>query len=514
VKFPIVSGRVLPLCAALLAGVAVTTAAPGDTLAAKQAKVPIAIGSISGPQSAKIRKKVMEVLRKGGTYEVTDAEDVKAGGTTNSYATMAKALGAEAIVVGVVSKRFNLTLTVYGANGERLDTVELQGGGGSFGLLKKIQDELEIVIADPIGKGKPGGGAGAKAADADADKGKKAPEEEEPEIAEESEPEAPVDGEDAGGASEGDSGGDSGGGEVETPSEHAKPGLRPLEVIVGGRGYNRDFRYTGVRRYTDLDGTELHPYKLPLGPALLAMLRFYPGALFRDDAWSHIGISAGYEFGIATTTDYQGTALSTSSGAWQVGLRGRLPIATHELGIFAEYGAHTFVMKGDEVSAPGRPYAVVPDEKFTFIRTGIDAQFRFGKVLLGAHVAPRFMRSLAELDLGGVWFPGATGSGIDAGIMGGYDVLSFLSIVGGADFLRYGFDFNGMPPCEFQERRCVVAGGATDTYISGWLGVMFRLDGSAATTEASVTTDASATSTDAGDTTDASDTTDDGADAE
>jgi hypothetical protein len=501
VKFPIVSRRVLPLCAALLAGVAATTVVPRDVMAAKQAKVPIAIGSVSGPQSAKIRKKVMEVLRKGGTYEVTDAEDIKTGATTNSYATMAKALGAEAIIVGVVSKRFNLTLTVYGTNGERIDTVELEGGGGSFGLIKKIQDELEITIADPIAKGKPGGAA-AKAPVADPDKEKKAPEEEEPAIGEDGETEPPVEGgEEPAGDTGGESEADSGGGAADTPSEHEKAGLRPLEVTVGARGYNRAFRYTGVRPNTDASGTELHPYTLPLGPSVIAMLRFYPGALFRDDAWSHIGISAAYEFGIATKTQYGATALSTSSGSWQVGVRGRLPIATHELGIFAEYGRHTFIMLGDEVSAPPKPYAVVPDVKYAFIRTGIDAQFRFGKVIAGAHIAPRFLRSLAELDLAGVWFPGATGSGVDAGVMAGYDVLSFLSVVGGGDILRYGFDFNGMPPCAFMEQRCVVAGGATDTYISGWLGVMFRLDGSAATTDASAaattTTDASTTDADA-----------------
>lgn len=499
---PIVFRRVLPICAALLAGVATAVVVPRDVMAAKVAKVPIAVGSFAGPQATKIRAKVMEVLRKSGSYEVTDAEDIKPGASTAAYANMAKAMGANAIIVGVVSKRFNLTLTVYGGNGARVDALEVKGGG-SFALIKKVENELEITIADPIARAKPGGGGAAAAKPAadepkggKADAGKKpaADEEEEPEIGEETEP--PAEGGDGGGESSGDSGGDSGGDagstDVDAPSEHAKPGLRPLEVIAGLRGYSRTFDYTSVREHTDTSDTELHPYSLPLGPAVIAALRFYPGALFRDDAWSHIGLSARYEFGIATNTQYSQTQpdrttkvtnLTTSSASWMVGLRGRLPIGTHELGMFGEYGTHSFILKGDEAAKPGQPYALVPDTNYTFIRTGVDARFHFGNVMFGGHFAPRFMQSVREIDLKGVWFPGATGAGVDFGIEGGYSILPLLSIVGGVDVLRYGFDFNGMPDCKPDAVRCVVAGGATDTYMSGWLGVMLHLDGNAAAAE-------------------------------
>lgn len=511
---PIISRRVLPLCAALIAGVATTVAVPRDVMAAKAAKVPIAVGSFAGPQAAKIRAKVMDVLRKSGSYEVTDAEDIKPGATTATYANMAQAMAANAIVVGVISKRFNLTLTVYGGNGARVDALEVKGGG-SFALIKKIENELEITIADPIARAKPAGGAAAKpAAAAEKPKGKAAAakpaaakppadEEEEPEIGEDGEVEPPVEGGDAeggdaeGGDAEGGESGESGGEEtsdVDAPSEHDKPGLRPLEVIAGLRGYSRSFAYTSIRERTDLDNTQLRTYELPLGPAIIGALRFYPGALFRDDAWSHIGLSARYEFGIATNTEYgqrqlDGTTkitnLSTSSASWMVGLRGRLPISAHEVGMFAEYGTHSFILMGDESYGVNKPYALVPDTNYTFIRTGVDARFHFGKVVVGGHFAPRFMQSVKEIDLPGVWFPGATGSGVDFGIMGGYSVLPFLSVVGGVDILRYGFDFNGMPDCPTvpAPRRCVVAGGATDTYLSGWLGVMLHLDGNAAHAE-------------------------------
>jgi len=492
---PLLSRRALTLCAALLTGV-VWHGAPRDAVAkpATAAKVPIAVGSFAGPQQTKVRAKVMDVLRKSGSYEVTDAEDIKPGAKTAAYASMAQAMGVNAIVVGVISKRHNLTITVYDANGARVDAIEIKGGGGSFGLLKAVDNELEISIADPIARAKPASGGGKKAAAAAAVAPKAAAtppkpaagEEEEPEISEDGEVEEPVEGE-ASGEGEGEASGEasaSAGEDVDAPSAPSEPGLRPLEVIVGLRGYRRTFDYTDVRKNTDLLGTQLHPYELPLAPAIIASLRFYPAALFSNGFLSHVGITGRYELTVATGTTYseQGvtTALDTSAASWHLGLRGRITLGPHELGVFAEYGTQTFLLRGDENPVPLKPYALVPDVTYTFVRTGIDARFYFGKVIVGGQVAPRFLTSLHEIDLAGIWFPGATGSGLDFGVMGGYRVLPYLSVVGGVDILRYGFDFNGMPDCPPNPQRCPVAGGATDTYPSAWLAAMFHLDGSAA----------------------------------
>ncbi len=149
---------------------------------------------------------------------------------------------------------------------------------------------------------------------------------------------------------------------------------------------------------------------------------------------------------------------------FQVGLRGRIPLGAHELGIFAEYGKHKFTSSGDE-SNP-----LVPDVDYSYIRPGLDGRFRFGEIMLGVHIAPRFLLSMGELDLEDVWFPGATGSGLDAGAEFGYSVLSSLDIVAGFDWVKYGFDFNAIP-----DDNPMVAGGATDTYISGRLGILYRL---------------------------------------
>lgn len=510
-QIPLLSRRALPLCAALLTGV-VWHGVPRDAEAkpATAAKIPIAVGSFAGPQQTKVRAKVMDVLRKSGSYEVTDAEDIKPGAKKAAYASMAQAMGVNAIVVGVISKRHNLTVTVYDANGARVDAIEIKGGGGSFGLQKAIDNELEISIADPIARAKPGsssgkpasgGGKKAAGAAAVAPKGGATPpatkagagEEEEPELTEDGEIEEPVEGEGEG-EGEGDASGEaseSEGEDVDAPSAPSEPGLRPVEVMVGLRGYSRAFEYTDPQSNKDYLNTQLNTYELPLAPAIILSGRFYPAALFSNGWLSHVGLTGRYELTVATGTTYSEktdtgqtvtTALDTSAAAWHLGLRGRLTLGPHELGMFAEYGTQSFILKGDEEPVPLKPYALVPDVTYTFIRTGIDLRLYFGKVLLGGHVAPRFLTSLHEIDLAGIWFPGATGSGLDFGVMGGYRLLPFLSVVGGVDVLRYGFDFNGIPDCPSMPwaQRCPVAGGATDTYLSGYIAAMFHLDGSAA----------------------------------
>jgi hypothetical protein len=166
--------------------------------------------------------------------------------------------------------------------------------------------------------------------------------------------------------------------------------------------------------------------------------------------------------------------LNTTSQAWDVGLRGRIPIGPAEISLFAEYGAQTFILEGDEGGAKLAP--LVPDVQYTFVRLGGEARVRVAKVLMGGHIAPRILTSLHKIDLPYVWFPGATGWGLDFGLMLGYGVLPFMEVVLNADFTGYGFDFNPVPTDPLLAP--VVAGGATDRYNSLSLGVKFTLGGS------------------------------------
>jgi len=481
--------------------VSVSRAVYAKPPAAKAAKQPIGVGGFSGPQATKVRARVLKVLRESGSYEVTEVEDVKPGASAQTYQNMAQGIAADAIVVGTVSQSANLTIGVYGTNGARVDAIQIKGGTFPK-LYKAIDNEVEIAVADPLERAHSGGkGAAAAAAPAAAApaaaaaKGGDDEDEDEPPakpakpaakaaVAKEDTEEA-VESDESSEAPSSDDSDDSS--SSEAPAESEK-GLRPLELGLGIRAYNRNFKYTG-QTYADPYANPprtLYPYSLAIAPTIWLAGRFYPGALFTNGPLSHIGIQFRYEYGFATTANYSQpanngtnaviqTQLKTKASEYQIGLRGRVPIGPHELGIFGLYGNHSFVLAGDEDPNKGTtaPYAVVPDVHYHYLRFGLDARLYFSKLMIGAQVAPRFLTSMKEIDKGGVWFPGATGSGLDLGATAGWQLLPWLMPAVGFDMVRYGFDFNNTP---ISPKQTVVAGGATDTYISGWVGAFATFD--------------------------------------
>jgi hypothetical protein len=389
--------------------------------------------------------------------------------------------------MGRVSDKYDLTLLVYNADGKLIDEVTFRGGTPEK-LENAIRNEFAVVAGEPIAKATGGKNIGEvtppptdevveeeEEDDPNASEEKKEDEEE----AEEKSEEEPAEEEPK--ADE----------EKEDDDEKAaptKPGRDPFEAHAGIRGYNRQFGYSGAV-------TKLSSYNLPFAPALLIGGRFYPAAFVRDDVLGNIGLTGQAELGIATTTEYPSpapgggagqiiTELKTSTQEWNIGLIGRIPLEPVEIAVFALYGEHTFILKGDE-NTSGLP-PLVPDVKYKYIRPDVEVRGRPSDFLVGARVAPRFLTSYEQIDLEGVWFPGASGFGFDLGLLGGYSVLPFLDVVVGFDFLRYGFDFADVkknppptcaslapeaPPCQ------KVASGASDTYISGWAGALIHLGG-------------------------------------
>jgi hypothetical protein len=485
--------RALAVCVLALGALfCLSFLAPHEAHAQKKS---IAVGLIEGPQGPQTRKAVLAKLKKSGTYEVTDAEDLRPGADKGAYAAMAQALQVDAIVVGKTSRSLDLTLSVIGPDGNLIEDVKIKGGSGPE-LSEGIDNQLEIALAGPLG--------GAKAA---AKTQKKAPAEEEPEDEEEEELPAAKgkkaaddddeDEEDEGEEPKKDEE------EAEGPPVERKPGMRPLEFTAGMRLYNRSFQYR------DPAFGRVYPYELAIAPAIIASARVYPFAFARDDALSHVGIQGKLEIGIATSTNYEEPQqpdasgvtpppitypLNTGTSEWQVGLRGRMPVGRSELGVFGLYGAHSFVLVGDEGTqgAERRPDPLVPDVNYNYLRFGMDARLRVSKFTVGSHFAPRFLTSMHNVDQDYWWFPGATGSGLDFGAFLSYEILKFMDVAAGVDYIRYGFDFNNIPDDAGTSGNLTstkIAGGATDTFLSGWAGLVFHLDPK---TDAQVDADAEA----------------------
>jgi len=466
---------------------------PGVLAARKSpanARKNIAVGRIDGPHSSKIRLQLMQALRSSQSFTVTDAEDLKTSAGKPAIAKMAASLSVDAVVLGKISTSMSLTLSVYRADGRLVDQIKVKGGSATK-LQSAIDDEFDSTIAPPLAhasgarlSGRSSAAAGGPVEEEDeeptakeAPKPAPAPEESAeptPEKAESEEPaaakneEPPADATDA----------------PEPAQPSAKQGRTPFEFTAGVRGYSRHWAYTDLRGVRDPTYPRtLGRYRLGAAPALLASGVLYPGAFFSaNPVASNIGLMGGAELGIATSTDYQRirpdgsmlvTELKTQYQAWDIGLRGRIPIGPAELDLFVEYGSQSFVLRGDEGGSGLGP--VVPDVQYRYVRPGGEARVRLGKLSLAGHLAPRFLLTLHNVDLDTVWFPGAKGHGLDFGLSVGYGLTSFLDVIGGVDFVGYGFDFNGMPVDP--TRAPILAGGATDYYESLFLALRVSLGG-------------------------------------
>jgi len=420
----------------------------------EEAKKKIAVGGFEGPKSGDARGWTIDALKEEG-YDVTDAEDVKPKGKDKDFAEAAKALSVDAIVVGKMNKAFNLKVSIRnGEDGSLIEEFEIKGGMLPK-LKKNISDQLAVKAEEPLSQAK-----GPETEEVEPEEEEE--EEEEPAKEEESEEEPK---------------------EEEEPEDEGPPQgrLSPLNATLGLRPYNRSLSFHHTR--ADLfDGeAPLLTYELPLGPALFIDLRWYPGAHFAGGVAGWFGIAAGFEKGFATqsvfaeNTESEAT-LTTDPQQFYVGLHGRVPFGEHQAGLLAAYGKHQFLLGGDEPEAEvcSRGTIIcplVPDIEYSFIRIGLDGQFRFGDFLAGVNAGTRI-----GMDTGPIrsQFPNARATSMEAGLMGGYRLTDFLDLVVGFDFLRYAFDFN---PVDGSAQNFWVAGGAVDQYISGYLGFHFHLPG-------------------------------------
>jgi hypothetical protein len=252
--------------------------------------------------------------------------------------------------------------------------------------------------------------------------------------------------------------------------------LVALEVTAGPRAVHRTFDFNDPLADHQTGAPRPYGYKLAIAPAPFVDLGFYPGAFATRGAGAAVGLIARYEKIVGTQTqNVDGSTFSTLAQQFEVGLRGRLPLAEHEVGLTASYGKQTFhVSATDPGPAPqpagGPPASTVPNVDYTFAGVDLDGRLRLAPIELGAHVGSRFVMKTG--DLASVWFSTTKTTSIEAGLSIAYKVTPLFSIVGGGDIIRYGFNFNPVSPTNY-----IVAGGAVDQYISGFLALRVSLDG-------------------------------------
>lgn len=260
----------------------------------------------------------------------------------------------------------------------------------------------------------------------------------------------------------------------------------PLSVAFGGLAFSRELSY-----HQDVN-ENLRAYKLDAAPAGFVALGWYPGAHFTSGPAANIGIVAEAEQSVGASSALGASQVkySTSMLAFSAGLRERLPIGAHELGLSARFGRHSFAVKGDvdpaALSAAGTPVQrdLVPDVAYTYLQPGLDTRFRFGAFGVGVGVGYRLVLGAGAIQEP-EWFPKAKVSALDASAFVSYDVVTSLGVILGVDVRRYGYSMHSAVSDLAQGRD--VAGGAIDQYLAAFLGLEYRVPGALVPERASST---------------------------
>ena len=243
--------------------------------------------------------------------------------------------------------------------------------------------------------------------------------------------------------------------------EETPGGLSALRVGVGGKALFRSLSWTD-------DMGALAPYTLSPGPEISGWLEAYPAAFATDGFAANIGVYGLFNYGIGAQSKLpnNGGTLTTKYQDFLGGLKIRIP-----LGMFVPYVAGAYGMQKFELTPPDNTR---PNFNYAFIRAGAGARIM---------LTPEF-----DLDVGGGYlivtntgsgagqlkalYPNATANGVDVNLSLGYRITSLIGIRVGGDFRQYGVALHwrtGNPG--------VVAGGATDRYITAWGGIEIILDG-------------------------------------
>lgn len=241
------------------------------------------------------------------------------------------------------------------------------------------------------------------------------------------------------------------------PAEAAGGG-RWFELAVGARGLSRNLTYN------DQVSPGLRQYQLPMGPAVVANIAFYPLALASSGPAAGIGIVADIEQSVATSSQLaadatfpNGATFPTSTHEFSGGIRYRIPVGTAQIGLAVTGGEHAFWF----VSGGGadRSQLEIPNTAYQFVRGGVDVRVAVTPDFsVGAGAGYRHVLNQAgpvNKD-----FPHLTVAGVDAGVRAAYAFTSNIEARLLADVRRYFYDMHSI------RGDGLIAGGAVDQYLS------------------------------------------------
>jgi hypothetical protein len=458
--------RVLSIVTALAAGLA------SASFACAADAESVAIVTFTGEQHRVVEARVAKALN-GADVSVAKGKPIAdPGDDAPAFVKLGKRRHVDKFVVGHVEgsgHRWSVSLTVRNASDGALAGDSIVTKAKSFdGLLRaldrKVPDELVGALAGGV---KLDEGTPAKD-DSDAK-----------EHADASEPDAVGDvaADNAAIATDSDSAAtapaDNGAKRSSSPRERVDS---PLALSAGLRVFSRDFSYNGA-------GNGLRGYGLGGAPALWLGGEWYPGAHFTAGVAANIGLVASFaqSFGVSSGRDDGGSEnYGTSMQTYDVGVRGRIPLGVHEIGVSFRYGGQSFHIDGaldpSTVAAAGAAptRSFVPDVSYGYIRPGIDARLRFGDFGVGASLGYRKVLSFGDL-ASSAWFPSASANAVDLGVSVEYRLLGSLYAVAGGGLEHYSVTMNGSAANAANAGTAPIATSASDQYLSAHFGAEWFL---------------------------------------
>lgn len=245
----------------------------------------------------------------------------------------------------------------------------------------------------------------------------------------------------------------------EPRSTAASPKPWALRAGVGFKLFNRLFGYT------DDIFDALSTYYLPRGPAIAANLEVYPAAFVTGGPAAHIGLLVDFDYAVGISSKSEdGTKYGTTALNLRASLIGRIPISRVTINPFFGYALQTYGISSSSGTKPN-----IPNVSYGGLRGGLELRIMIiGPVGFQLGFAGTYLLSKGEVG-GAGYFPRAKANGIDAN---GALVLAIgerIEVTLGGEYQRYWYSMNpeiGDP---------YIAGGALDIYVSGKLGLAFKL---------------------------------------
>lgn len=424
-----------------------------------QAQARVVVLPFDGPGAARVRAAVVEALDEAGGYELVKEKDATHAAhavgadltTEEGRVAVASQLSAAAFIEGEIDKHGSssrLSLRVYGgSNGALLGETKVRASHDA--LARHAKKVLLEDLGSALTRARPPTAKpeDAREPEAEPEPTPKPAREVDTERAPRVRPDwkaAPVETEPAS--------------ESEPESERSQA----LELGASVRLLTRSSSYRDAL-------LKLGEHSLDPTPALRLEARWYPAAHFTRSYAANLGLDLHGQMMWPVDATRDNLAFRTNSVAFGIAARLRIPVAEHELGVFAGYGGQSLSIADAKGQDPG-----VPSVAYGFVRLGVDGRFELvPHFSVGVRAAYLVLTGFGELAQA-AWFSHVGGGGIEAELSLAYELSPLVTVSAGGGLTRYFMSLNPAPNDPGARDHGRVAGGLADQYPYGLVGVTLR----------------------------------------